>query len=101
MPGIPVGATASPSAIRFQFGDGTGMECPGGGTPWTPGTPEGPSDCSHVYERAGDYAVTAGVLWSGTYQVNGGPPTPIGSSIVRENTLDLTVVEAQAVNTNG
>jgi len=101
VPGITVVATATPSSIRFQFGDGTGMECPGGGTPWTPGTPEGPSDCSHVYETAGVYAVTAGVLWTGTYSVNGGPPTPIGSSIVRDNALDLTVVEAQALNTNG
>ena len=101
VPGITVVATATPSAIRFDFGDGTSMECPGAGTPWTPGSPEGPSDCSHLYERAGNYTVTAGVLWSGTYSVNGGPPTPIGSSIVRQDSVDLTVLEAQAVNTNG
>ena len=45
--------------------------------------------------------MTSSIGWSGTYSVNGGPQTPIGSSIVRQSTLAITVEEAQAINTNG
>lgn len=98
VPGIiSVVATARPSGVTYDFGDGASLECDEG-VPWSPGAT---SECTHAYQAAGGYTVTSSIGWSGTYSVNGGPATPIGSSIVRQSTLAITVEEAQAINTNG
>lgn len=96
IPGVRVVATARPGGVNYDFGDGTTLGCAGTGTPYAPGAT---SDCTHTYETAGHYTVTATVLWTGSYTINGGPPIPIEAAIERTATFDLTVNEAQAINT--
>jgi hypothetical protein len=98
IPGVTVTATASPGGVEYDFGDGTSLACQGTGTPYAEGAT---SDCTHTYERAGTYAITATILWTGTYTVNGGPPQPIETAVARTATFDLAVNEAQAINTRG
>jgi hypothetical protein len=96
VPGIQVVATATPGAVRIDFGDGTTAECTGGGTEYAAGAT---SDCTHEYQVAGDYTITATVLWTGTYTVNGQGPFEIGTAVPRTDSFALTVNEAQAINT--
>ena len=96
VPGIRVVATATPGAVNYDFGDGTSLECSGGGTPYSPGTT---SDCTHDYQRSGTYTITSTILWTGTYTVNGQGPYPITTAVPRTDSFTLAVNEAQAINT--
>ena len=96
VPGINVVATATPGAVRIDFGDGTVDECTGGGTEYTAG---GTSDCTHEYQVADTYTITATVLWTGSYTVNGQGPFPITTAVPRTDSFVLPVNEAQAINT--
>jgi hypothetical protein len=96
VPGINVVATATPGAVRINFGDGTSDECTGAGVEYSAGAT---SDCTHEYQVADEYTVTATVLWTGTYTVNGQGPFPITTAVPRTDTFYLPVNEAQAINT--
>jgi hypothetical protein len=96
VPGIAVVATASPGAVRIDFGDGTSAECTGAGVEYTAGAS---SDCTHEYQVAGEYTITATVLWTGSYTVNGQGPFPITTAVPRTDSFPLGVNEAQAINT--
>ncbi len=98
VPGITVVASATPGGVEYDFGDGTSMECSGGGTPYSPGAT---SDCTHDYQRSGTYTITSTILWTGTYTVNGQGPFPITTAVPRTDTFELAVNEAQAINTQG
>ncbi len=71
VPGVSVTATATPTSVQWDLGDGTQVTCAGPGTPWRPGdNPAAASpDCGHVFLRpsadqpGGAYAVTARVHW--------------------------------------
>jgi hypothetical protein len=98
IPFMTVVATAEPGRVQFDFGDGATGECTGSGTPWSEGAT---SDCTHQYEVAGHYEVTATIEWTGSYTVNGGAPVVIDEVATRTATLDLPVEEGQAINTTG
>jgi len=98
VPGISVVATAEPGGVTFDFGDGTSLECEDFGTPYVEGAT---SDCTHAFDEAGTYTVTATIVWRGSYTVNGGAPIPIETGVQRTATFPLAVNEAQAVNTPG
>jgi len=95
-PPVRVTATASPGGVHYDFGDGTSLDCQGSGTPYAPGAT---SDCTHDFQTAGNYQITATILWTGTYSINDGPPIPIEAAIERSASYDLAVNEAQAINT--
>jgi hypothetical protein len=101
VPGISVRAVAEPGAVRLDLDDGTSITCPGGGVPYSPGAS---SDCTHEYQRAGTYMVSATVLWTGTYTytVDGlgtFGPFEIQTPVPRTDSSELAVNEAQAINT--
>ena len=96
IPFMTVVATAEPGRVQFDFGDGTSGECAGSGTPWSEGAT---SDCTHSYEVAGHYEVTATLEWTGSYTVNGGAPVAIDEVATRTATLSLPVDHAVAINT--
>lgn len=95
VPGVEVVATAEPGGVHFDFGDGTSLECDGPGSEWSQGAT---SDCTHRFDVAGHYTITATIIWSGSYTINGGPPVPLDTVVTRSATFDLAVNEAQAVN---
>lgn len=67
---VTVTATAAPSRVEWELGDGTVVICEGPGTIWRPGMdPDAESpDCGHTYTRsASELAVTATVYWTVTW----------------------------------
>ena len=96
VPGVTVVATAEPGGVTFDLGDGATLECEDFGTPYAAGAT---SDCTHPYDEAGTYTVTATIGWTGSYTVNGGAPIPIETAVQRSATVDVVVNEAQAINT--
>jgi hypothetical protein len=98
VPGVTVVATAEPGGVSFDLGDGTTLRCDDFGTPYAPGAT---STCTHAYEAAGTYGITATILWRGSYTINGGAPIPIETGVERTASFTLNVNEAQAVNTPG
>ena len=80
IPGVSVTATASPGGVQYDFGDGTSLQCEGSGTPYAPGAT---SDCIHDFETAGNYQITATILWTGTYSINGGAPSVDAAIVAR------------------
>lgn len=64
---VTVTATAAPSRVEWDLGDGSVVVCEGPGTIWRPGMdPEAESpDCGHIYTRsASEVEVTATVYWT-------------------------------------
>ena len=93
-------ATASPTKVVFDMGDGASVTCDGPGTPYSPADPGATTDCSYTWPEPGSFTVTATIFWSvtwsavgaaggGTLGVQAGPPA----------TVTVTVTESQAVNT--
>jgi hypothetical protein len=93
-------ATAAPSKVVWDMGDGHTVTCDGPGTPYSPSDPNGTSDCSYTWAAAGSYSVTATIYWSvswtaagaaggGNLGVQAGPPARV----------QVTVTESQMINT--
>ena len=97
VPGIAVVATASPGAVRIDFGDGTSAECTGAGVEYTAGAS---SDCTHEYQVAGDYTITATVVVDRhVHRERPGARSPSRRPCLARDTFHLAVNEAQAINT--
>ncbi|MBM0274016.1 hypothetical protein JM949_00335 [Micromonospora sp. STR1s_6] len=105
VPGVTVTATATPTTVRWSFGDGSAdLTCAGAGEPFTPGTdPRASSPCGHTYTRSSAaarnerFALRATVTWSVTWSGPGGagtltPLTTTASAAVRV-AQSQTVVE--------
>lgn len=99
--------TVRPVLASWSMGDGKTVPCAGPGVPWTPGAPEGGSDCTHIYRRAsvgnggGNYSMTVTVTLEVTWTSNapgGGGTLP---DIARISALEVEVGEIQAVGTRG
>jgi hypothetical protein len=72
---VTVTATAVPSRVEWDLGDGTVVICEGPGTIWRPGMdPEAESpDCGHTYTRsASGVEVMATVYWTVTWTSTAG-----------------------------
>jgi hypothetical protein len=115
--GLSVTATARPVRVRWETGDGAENICGGPGQPWKRGMDPGaesPTPCTdaasggrarsgHVYTRASlpgvPYRLRATVTWEIAWVGGGvsGTVAPLTSTAA----LDLRVVEAGGLNTNG
>jgi hypothetical protein len=93
-------ATATPSKVVWNMGDGDTVTCGGPGTPYSPSDPNASTDCSYTWPQAGSFTVTATVYWSVTWTATGatgggnlgiqaGPPAAV----------QVAVTESQAINT--
>jgi hypothetical protein len=93
-------ATATPSKVVWDMGDGASVTCDGPGTPYRVSDPNATTDCSYTWPEPGSFTVTATVYWSVTWAATGaagggnlgvqaGPPAGVG----------VTVTESQAINT--
>jgi hypothetical protein len=97
IPGLSATLTARPIDTTVAFADGTRLRCAGGGVPWDPGrsASEQRSDCTRVFQVAGDERVEATVRWSLSWTASNGqrgtlPPLARTSAVV----LHLQAAEA-------
>ncbi|MFG1952482.1 hypothetical protein [Micromonospora sp. NPDC048830] len=103
VPGVAVTATATPTKVRWSFGDGTAdLTCVGPGKPWTPGAdPRVASACGHTYTRSSAaardqvFALRATVTWSVTWSGPGGGGTL--APLTTTSTVAVRVGQSQAV----
>ena len=104
VPGMTVTATATPTKVVWQTGDGAMVTC-GRGTPWTPGTGIDPAaaspTCGHTYTRtsagqsADVFTVSATVTWRVTWR--GGGASGRVPDLVTAISIQVPVGQAQTV----
>ncbi|MFI7208443.1 hypothetical protein [Micromonospora aurantiaca (nom. illeg.)] len=103
VPGVAVTATATPTKVRWSFGDGSpDLTCVGPGKPWTPGTdPRAASPCGHTYTRSSAaapgtvFTLRATVTWSVTWSGPGGGGSL--APLTTTSTVAVRVAQSQAV----
>ena len=87
--GQAVQIRATPTAYRFNFGNGAST------TSAMPGRPHPHLDVTHVYEEVGLVAVSLDTTYSGEYRIGDGDWVPIADTLtVAGAAQDLEVVEA-------
>lgn len=103
--GTSVTVTATLVTSEWNMGDGTTLDCDGGGVPIEPGSAafdsveEGP--CGHTYTAASSrYAITVTTRWTVAWVATDGR-TGTAPDIVRTATFDYAVREVQTVGTGG
>lgn len=98
IPGLAVTATATPSGVVWDLGDGAEpVTCAGPGVPHDPTRAEtAPSDCSHVYQDAGSYAAEVTVGWTIEWSASNGDGGTL-PGVERTTTFPVEVIERQAV----
>lgn len=107
VPGIEVQAFAWSSAVHWDMGDGSVVDCPDAGVPYVAGgPPDQTTTCSYPYQRSsagqpeGGYQGAVSIVWTGRYTVNG--DLADGEIPIHRSTpFTLAVEEAQALNTDG
>ncbi|MGH8997690.1 MAG: hypothetical protein ACRDYB_16975, partial [Acidimicrobiales bacterium] len=57
-------ATAMPTKVVWEMGDGASVTCVGPGTPYVASAPDATTDCSYTWGEPGSYTVTATLYWS-------------------------------------
>jgi hypothetical protein len=102
--GLSVTATAKPVTVVWSTGDGASETCAGPGTPWTSDMdPAKPSPtCGHTYANPsgdGSYSVRATVTWEISWA--GGGESGTRPPLTTTASVDLRVLEAGGLNTNG
>jgi hypothetical protein len=104
VPGLSATATATPTRVRWDMGDGTVVACDGPGVAYDPTRDDEAqsTDCKHTYqhvsagEPSGAYAATVAVDWAITWSAtNGQGGTLPGTS--RGTSFPVPVAERQAV----
>jgi hypothetical protein len=107
LPGVSVTVTAQPVRVRWEMGDGEHVTCHGPGARYDPRLRAGAqsTDCSYTYRRssAGQshqrYRVTATMTWHVTWAATGVAGRGDLGEVSRSTTLQLRVVEGQALVT--
>jgi hypothetical protein len=97
---VTTAATATPTKVVWDMGDGSTVTCDGPGTPYDPSRPNATTGCSYTWRKAGSYQVSATIYWSVSWTSVGAPgggnlglkPGPAAEMAVR-------VTESQAINT--
>jgi hypothetical protein len=100
---VTVNVTAEPTSLIVDPGDGTSpFACPGPQPVYDPNLPASTqsSNCTHTYQRAGNYTATATVVYDISFTSNVGVSGALGT-IEPSSTTALAVAEAQAINTKG
>ena len=93
-------ATAVPTKVVFDMGDGASVTCNGPGTPYNPSAPNATTDCSYTWPSPGTFTVTATIFWSVTWSAVGAAGGgDLGVQAGPPATVTVTVTESQAVNT--
>jgi hypothetical protein len=93
-------ATATPSKVVWNMGDGDTVTCGGPGTPYSPSDPNASTDCSYTWPQAGSFTVTATVYWSVTWTATGAPGGGnLGIQAGPPAAVQVAVTESQAINT--
>jgi hypothetical protein len=93
-------ATATPSKVVWNMGDGTQVTCDGPGTPYDASDPSAKTDCSYTWTQAGPYQVTATVYWSVSWTAVGAAGGGnLGLQAGPAVEVPVTVTESQAINT--
>ncbi|MCU1358363.1 MAG: hypothetical protein JWM89_3781 [Acidimicrobiales bacterium] len=97
IPGLSATITASPKALHLRFPDGTSITCPGGGSAWAPGRSgrSQHSDCTHIFQRAGDQAVRATLDWDLSWTATNGESGSL-PAVHRTSDIHLPLRQAQA-----
>lgn len=97
IPGLSATITASPKALHLRFPDGTSITCPGGGSAWAPGRSgrSQHSDCTHIFQRAGDQAVRATLDWDLSWTATNGESGSL-PPVHRASDIHLPLRQAQA-----
>jgi hypothetical protein len=93
-------ATATPTKVIWDMGDGQSVTCDGPGTPYSASHPDAGTDCSYTWSRPGSYQVTATVYWSVTWTAAGAPGGGnLGLQAGPAAQVAVRVTESQAINT--
>jgi hypothetical protein len=108
LPGVSVTVTAQPVRVRWEMGDGEHVTCHGPGRRYDSRVAAAvqTTDCSYTYRRssAGQphqrYQVTATMTWHVTWAATGVAGRGDLGEVFRSTTLQLRVVEGQALITD-
>jgi hypothetical protein len=93
-------ATATPSKVVWDLGDGSTVTCDGPGTPYNPSEPNASTACSYTWPQAGSYTVTATVYWSVSWTAVGAAGGGnLGLQAGPAAEVPVMVTESQAINT--
>jgi hypothetical protein len=93
---VVVTVTATPRTLVVDPGDDSPtLECAGGGTPYARGAS---SDCTHTYERSGNYDATVTIVYDVAFTSNIGVDGNLGPLTPDEVTVDIPVYAAEALN---
>jgi hypothetical protein len=93
-------ATAAPTKVVWDMGDGDTVTCDGPGAPYEPSNPNTTTDCSYTWGQPGTYQVTATIYWSVTWTATGAPGGgSLGVQAGPAAGVTVRVVESQAINT--
>lgn len=104
VPGMSITATATPTTVRWQLGDGSTVTCTGAGTPWRSGTdPKAASPtCGHVYRRSSAgaprqaFTLRATVAWSVSWV--GGGRNGVLPAMTTTSQTRVRVAKSEAIN---
>jgi hypothetical protein len=96
--------TVEPTRAVWTTGDGTATTCTGPGTVWSPGMPEGATDCSHTYTspsdsgRGGRFELSVAIELNVTWSSNAGSGGTL-PALSRGGSQAVRVGEIQAIET--
>lgn len=98
-------AQAIPAASQWSPGDGSTMDCTGGGQPWNPGAEPAATACTHTYVRSTAGTAGAEMTVEVTFDVVGRTSTSRGADLGQISRTSapvlVTVGEIQAIETSG
>lgn len=103
IPGLSVTATATPTSITWDLGDGTDpVTCTDAGTPYDPNRPDDAqtTDCSHTYQHHGTHTATVTTTWTTTWSATNGESGTLPGT-TRTTSFELDVIQRQAVIVDG
>jgi hypothetical protein len=106
--GVSATATATPTQVVWNMGDGQSVTCDGPGTPYDASQPNATTDCSYTWrtpsssQASSTYQVTAtiefSVTWTAAGAAGGGNLGLVPGAV---DAAQVTVGESEALNTNG
>jgi hypothetical protein len=93
-------ATATPSKVVWDMGNGDSVTCDGPGIPYSASDSSATTDCSYTWPGPGSFTVTATIYWSVTWTATGAAGGGnLGVQAGPAADAPVTVTESQAINT--